>query len=83
MDAALLHKNGNVEGTKLIVKWGTLSQIVPSTIDRRFMTLPFTSLSDEAICCFVIFTNRLDKVIIMACSDGSHGGTFLWRRCGY
>ena len=47
--------DGNIAGTKYLIKKGTTPQCMASTMDHRFTVLPFTSGNGKAVLCVVIF----------------------------
>ena len=51
-------KDGHVGGQKLVVESRTVPQTMTSTTDHKFTMLPFTSASEEAVCCAVIFQSK-------------------------
>ena len=53
--------DGNIAGTKLVVKAGTTPQTMASTSDHRYTLLPFTSATGEAVCCVVIFQSEKEE----------------------
>lgn len=55
-------KDGQVGGTKFIVKRGTVPQQIASTNDHNFTLLPFTSASGEVVCCVIIFKSLTGQV---------------------
>ena len=52
----------NVGNRKYIVEKGTTPQIICCTADHRFIILPFTSGSSEAVYCVPIFQHKGEEV---------------------
>ena len=57
-----MKKDGNIGGTKYLVKKGSTLQHMALTNDHRFTVLPFTSRNGEAVVC----------VVIVKCSEAQH-----------
>ena len=55
-------KDDHVGGQKFVIEYGTVLQIVASATDHKFMLLPFTSTTSEAVCCVIIFQSKQDGV---------------------